>query len=85
VTANATVRGRPVPPGVSGNPGGRPKSVATLRFLAREYAAEAIAELARLLVHAKSETARVTAIRELLPTANPPNFWRQITTLCRKT
>jgi hypothetical protein len=63
---NATARGRPFQPGVSGNPGGRPRSFGTLRLLARAHAAEAIAELARLAVHAKSETARVAAIRELL-------------------
>jgi hypothetical protein len=66
VGASATVRGRPFQPGVSGNPGGRPKSLVTLRESARAHAAEAIAELARLAVHAKSETARIAAIRELL-------------------
>jgi hypothetical protein len=65
----AIVRGRPFQPGVSGNPGGRPKSLGTLRALARTHAAEAIAELARLAVHAKSETARIAAIRELLDRA----------------
>ena len=54
---NAIARGRPFQPGVSGNPGGRPRSLGTLRLLARAHAAEAIAELARLAVHAKSETA----------------------------
>ncbi len=59
-------RGRPFQPGQSGNPGGRPRVAGTLRELARAHAPEAIAELARLAVHAKSETARVAAIRELL-------------------
>jgi hypothetical protein len=66
VSASAVVRGRPFQPGQSGNPGGRPRSLGTLRLLARAHAAEALAELARLAVHAKSETARVAAIRELL-------------------
>ena len=69
VTASATVRGRPFQPGVSGNPGGRPKSLGTLRALARAHAAEAITELARLAMHARSETARIAAIRELLDRA----------------
>src|SRR5438876_12049675 len=52
--------------GQSGNPGGRPKLLAELRDLARQHAPAAIKELARLAVKAKSETARVAAIRELL-------------------
>jgi hypothetical protein len=52
--------------GESGNPGGRPKAIGELRALARAHAADAIEELARLAVKAKSETARVAAIRELL-------------------
>ena len=52
--------------GVSGNPGGRPRVVAALRDLARQHTPEAIRELARLALKAKSETARVAAIRELL-------------------
>ena len=63
---SASLRGRPFQPGVSGNPGGRPKSLAPLRELARAHAAAAIEELARLAVHAKNETARIAAIRELL-------------------
>jgi hypothetical protein len=38
-------------------------------FLARAHAAEALAELARLAVHAKSETVRIAAIREVLDRA----------------
>jgi hypothetical protein len=37
--------------------------------LARTHAAEVIAELARLAMHARSETARIAAIRELLDRA----------------
>jgi hypothetical protein len=69
MTAGAMIRGRPFQPGVSGNPGGRPKSLGTLRALASSHAAEAIAELARLAMHARSETARIAAIRELLDRA----------------
>ena len=60
------MRGRPFKKGESGNPGGRPKVIAELRALARAYGPDAINELARLAGKAKSETARVAAIRELL-------------------
>jgi len=59
-------RGRPFRPGQSGNPGGRPRVVGELRELARAHAPEAIEELARLAMKARSESARVAAIRELL-------------------
>jgi hypothetical protein len=52
--------------GESGNPGGRPKVLAEIQVLARQHAPSAIAELARLALKAKSETARIAAIRELL-------------------
>ena len=58
--------GPPFEKGKSGNPGGRPKVLAELRQLARSYAPEAIKELARLATKARSETARIAAIRELL-------------------
>ena len=45
---------------------GRPKVIAELRELARAHAPDAIKELARLAIKAKSEAARVAAIRELL-------------------
>jgi hypothetical protein len=51
---------------VRGNPGGRPRIVGELRDLARAHAPAAIQELARLALKAKSETARIAAIRELL-------------------
>jgi hypothetical protein len=60
------MRGRPFKKGESGNPGGRPRVIAELRALARAHAPDAIKELARLAIKAKSETARVAAIRELL-------------------
>ena len=60
------MRGRPFKKGKSGNPGGRPKMIGPLRELARQHAPAAIKELARLATKAKSETARVVAIRELL-------------------
>jgi hypothetical protein len=62
-------RGRPFQPGQSGNPGGRPRVIAELRELARAHAPEAVAELARLAKDAKSETARIAAIKELLDRA----------------
>ena len=52
--------------GQSGNPGGRPRVIAELRDLARQHAPAAIEELARLAVKARSETARIAAIKELL-------------------
>ena len=58
--------GRPFVKGQSGNPGGRPRIVGELRDLARVHAPAAIQELARLAMKAKSETARIAAIRELL-------------------
>jgi hypothetical protein len=52
--------------GESGNPGGRSKVLAEVQELARQHAPAAIAELSRLALKAKSETARIAAIRELL-------------------
>ena len=52
--------------GESGNPGGRPKVLGELQELARRHAPEVIAELVRLALKAKSETARIAAGRELL-------------------
>ena len=62
-------RGRPFKPGQSGNPGGRPRVIGELHDLARAHAPDAIKELARLAKNAKSETARIAAIRELLDRA----------------
>jgi hypothetical protein len=52
--------------GRSGNPGGRPRVLGELQELARQQAPTVIVELARLALKAKSETARIAAIRELL-------------------
>ena len=73
---SARTIGRPFPKGRSGNPGGRPRVAGTLRDLARAHAPEAIEELARLALKAKSETARIAAIRELLDRGygKPPQF-----------
>jgi hypothetical protein len=51
--------------GQSGNPGGRPKSK-ELRDLCRTYTEEAVKELGKIALNAKSPTVRVMAIRELL-------------------
>jgi hypothetical protein len=55
--------------GQSGNPGGRPKVLAEIQELARRHTSDAIAELARLSLKAKSERTRIAAIRELLDRA----------------
>ena len=55
--------------GQSGNPGGRPKVLGEVQELARQCAPTVIVELARLALRAKSETARIAAIRELLDRA----------------
>ena len=54
------------PKGKSGNPGGRPKVLGEVQELARLHAPSIIVELARLALKARSETARIAAIRELL-------------------
>ena len=55
--------------GQSGNPGGRPKVLGDVQELARQHTPTIIFELARLALKAKSETARIAAIRELLDRA----------------
>ena len=52
-------------PGLSGNPGGRPKVLADIQELARQHAPTAITELGRLAVKAKSDSC-IAACRELL-------------------
>jgi CRP-like cAMP-binding protein len=46
--------------------GGRPKLLGELQELARQHVRKAIVELARLALKARSETARIAAVRELL-------------------
>jgi len=48
------MRGRPFVKGKSGNPGGRPHVIAELRDLARRHAPDAIKELGRLALKARS-------------------------------
>jgi hypothetical protein len=53
-------------PGQSGNPGGRPKTIAEVRDLARAKTAEAIEALAHIATAGESEAARVSAAVALL-------------------
>lgn len=54
-------------PGVSGNPGGRPKMDATIRDLARTYTAEAIETLAQIMRNRNAPpSARVSAACAIL-------------------
>lgn len=52
--------------GRSGNPGGRPKVVAEVRTLARQYGAEAIGRLVQLMRTAEDERVRLAAAEALL-------------------
>ena len=52
--------------GVSGNPGGRPKSIEEIRDLARSYTAEAMQSLLRIATSGKSESAVVAASNAIL-------------------
>jgi hypothetical protein len=59
--------GRPWPKGVSGNPGGRPKSVGHVQELARELTATAIETLTEIMTNPKcTDAARVSAANALL-------------------
>ena len=53
-------------PGASPNPGGRPKVVADIRDLARQYSDKAIATLVEIAERGKQENARVAASTALL-------------------
>jgi hypothetical protein len=53
-------------PGAGRKPGIPNRATAEIKTLAQQYAPEAMAELARLAMHAVSEQARVTAIKEIL-------------------
>jgi len=52
--------------GQSGNPGGRPKEVAEVRELARQYTEQSIQTLVTLMQSAGSERTRLAAASELL-------------------
>src|SRR5258708_8923546 len=87
--------------GRSGRRGGGPKVLCEVEELARLHAPSAIPELARLALKAKSETARIAAIRELLdrgygrarqaleitaPAGGPPQLlFEELAALFRKT
>ena len=58
-------RGRPFQPGQSGNPGGRPKVIANIREIAREYAPEAVLRLVELMRDEDPRVA-VAACKEIL-------------------
>jgi hypothetical protein len=54
-------------PGQSGNPGGRPKVLAEVRELARQYAPEAISTLADIMANSNAPpAARVAAANAIL-------------------
>ena len=58
--------GRPLLPGQSGNPGGRPKGYVEVRELAREHTAEAIEKLVAVMRKGESEQAHILAATSLL-------------------
>jgi hypothetical protein len=60
------LEGTPWPKGKSGNPGGRPKAVAAVRELARQWTEVAIRTLADVCQHGEKEAARVAAAEALL-------------------
>lgn len=66
ITANdEPARGRPWPKGISGNPGGRPKSQNGLRELTRSYAEEALNTLVDIMRNG-SERAQIVAAMTIL-------------------
>lgn len=52
--------------GKSGNPGGRPKELASIQKMARDEAETAIKALVKVATSGKSESARVAAATQLL-------------------
>ena len=59
--------GKPFKKGQSGNPGGRPKVIAEVKELAREYTGEAIETLVSIMTSPKAApAARVSAANSLL-------------------
>lgn len=65
LTSTRTNRGQ-FAPGISGNPGGRPKDEARVAELARSYTSEAINTLVELMRHGRDERVRGTAALALL-------------------
>jgi hypothetical protein len=62
-----SIRGRPFPKGVSGNPGGRPKELRDIVELAKAHSADAIDTLASLMRDRKvPPAARVAAANAIL-------------------
>jgi len=57
------------PPGVSGNPGGRPKQVTAAKRLAIEVAPLCIETLLTIVRHCHDDRARIAACREILDRA----------------
>ena len=53
-------------PGVSGNPGGRPKAVKEVQELARKYSRRSIRALARIVQESPDDRARIAAAEALL-------------------
>jgi Family of unknown function (DUF5681) len=49
------------PPGVSGNPRGRPKTLSGIQHLAREYSQPALEKLVRLMQHGKPHAVQLSA------------------------
>jgi hypothetical protein len=67
--------------GMSGNPGGRPKGVESIRDLARQYTEDAVQTLVTIAKDPKSsESARVQAAIALLDRAwgKPPQFTENV-------
>jgi len=61
--------GRPFPPGVSGNPSGRPAVIKVVRDLARQHTSAAIDALIEIATKGKNESARVSAASAILDRA----------------
>lgn len=64
--AKKKVRGRPFAPGVSGNPGGRPKTVREVQDLASTYTEEAILMLVSIMRESGSDKERRMAAESIL-------------------
>ena len=62
---SAPVRGRPFPPGVSGNPSGRPKVIAELQQAAEEGSPAAVRRLVEL-IDSDDERIALAAVNSIL-------------------